>query len=39
MLLPLGVPLPSESSPALQAVAASKVDPDALSKKFMGVAG
>ncbi|CAG9991062.1 unnamed protein product [Clonostachys byssicola] len=38
MLLPLGVPLPSESSPALQAVAASKIDPDALSKKFMGVA-
>ncbi|VUC29191.1 unnamed protein product [Clonostachys rosea] len=38
MLLPLGVPLPSESSPALQAVAASKVDPDALSKKFIGVA-
>ncbi|CAM1503261.1 Fc.00g080370.m01.CDS01 [Cosmosporella sp. VM-42] len=39
LLLPLGVDLPAESSQVAQAVAASKVDPDALASKFMGVAG
>jgi hypothetical protein len=39
MLLPLGVVIPTEASPAAQAVAVSKIEPDALAQKFMGMAG
>jgi hypothetical protein len=39
MLLPLGVVIPTEASQAAQAVAVSKIEPDALAQKFMsGVA-
>lgn len=38
MLLPLGVEVPAEASQAAQAVAASKIDSDALAGKFTGIA-
>jgi hypothetical protein len=38
MLLPLGVAVSAEASPAAQAVAASKVDTDALTKKYTSMA-
>ncbi|KAM5344890.1 hypothetical protein ACJ41O_010752 [Fusarium nematophilum] len=38
LLLPLGVDLPAQSNHVEQALAASKVDPDALAGKLLGVA-
>jgi hypothetical protein len=39
MLLPLGVTLPPENSQVAQSVAASKVNPDALTKNLSGIMG
>ncbi|KAJ4253320.1 hypothetical protein NW762_010475 [Fusarium torreyae] len=39
MLLPLGIEVPAEATQAAQAVAAAKVDPDALAGKFTAIAG
>ncbi|KAF3926813.1 hypothetical protein ABW20_dc0101301 [Dactylellina cionopaga] len=37
LLLPLGVEVPAASNQVAQAVAAAKVDPDALANKFLGI--
>ena len=39
MLLPLGVALPPENSQVAQSVAASRVNPDALTKNISGMMG